>query len=110
MPESTDQDLEKQLKEARDQISADRKLIRRAADALAEIDRGPTGLIDEHAEVLVALRIRLEGKKRASLDELLTAAGDIKGKKELGDVLADTGEKKSEWPELKETKKEWPGL
>ncbi|MEA2460977.1 MAG: hypothetical protein QOH90_1154 [Actinomycetota bacterium] len=103
--------LQAELKDARAQIKADRKLIGRAADALAEIDRGP-GLINEHAEVLAALRIRLEGKARASLDDLLTAAGDLKGKKapDLGDVLGGPPKKNTDWPEVKEEKKEWPGL
>jgi hypothetical protein len=103
--------LEKQLKEARGQISSDRKLIRRAAEVLAEIDRG-AGLADPQADVLAALRIRLEGKARASLDDLLSAAGDIKGAKtqDLGDILAPKESSGSDWPEVKEEKKEWPGL
>jgi hypothetical protein len=112
MDDEAKKKLEAQLKEARAQISADRKLIQNAADVLGEIDRGP-GLIDPHADVLASLRIRLEGKARASLDELLSAAGDIKGphKKDLGDLLTG-GEKKpaSGWPDPPEEKKEWPGL
>lgn len=99
-----------ELKELKNQIAADRKLIRRAADILGEIDRGP-GLEAHQADVLAALRIRVEGKKRASLDELFTAAGDLSGKKDLGDVLG-TGEKKedSDWPVIEEQKRDWPGL
>jgi hypothetical protein len=109
-----DDELERtqeQLKEARKQISSDRKLMQRAADVLAEIDRGP-GLLDVHADVLAALRIRLEGKARASLDELISAAGDLRGtkKKDLGDVLSGGDGGNREWPEIKEEKKEWPGL
>jgi hypothetical protein len=95
------------VKRLRAQEREDRKLIRRAADALAEIDR-ESGLSDHHADVLTALRIRLEGKERTSLDDLLTAAGDVRGKKDLGDVLADPGEK-SDWPVVDEKKREWPG-
>lgn len=89
----------------------DRKLIRRAERALAEIDRGP-GLSDEHADVLAALRIRLEGRKRASLDELITAAGDLSGKRDLGDALqqTDTKNSPSDWPEIEEKPRDWPGL
>lgn len=88
----------------------DRKLIRQAADVLGEIDRGP-GLIDRHADVLAALRIRLEGKERAKLEDLLSAAGDIGGEKDLGDVLAGADEPaQSEWPEIEEKKRDWPGL
>jgi hypothetical protein len=93
-------------KQARDDL----KLIRRAAQALAEIDRSG-GLGDEHADVLAALRIRIEGKERASLEDLLGAAGDISGKRELGDLMTGGEEKKSsEWPEIQEKKRNWPGL
>lgn len=59
---------------------ADLDLIRKAEAALAEIDR-TQGLIDRHADVLAALRIRIEGGPRKSLEELMDAAGDIKGRK-----------------------------
>jgi hypothetical protein len=97
-----------QIKRLQEQVREDRKLIQKAADTLGEIHRGP-GLSDEHADVLAALRIRLEGKKRASLEELLTATGDV-GKKDLGDALggADSGSK-SDWPAVEEKKKDWPG-
>ncbi|HYN37348.1 MAG TPA: hypothetical protein VEV82_10280 [Actinomycetota bacterium] len=97
---------EEELNRLRDQARSDRKLIQKAAEALAEIDRNH-GLIDPHIEVLTALRIRVEGKERASLDELLTTTGDISGKKDLGDAL---GSKKSEsdWPTIEEKKKDWP--
>lgn len=99
-----------EVRELRKQISEDRKLIEEAAQVLAEIDRG-TGLSAEHADVLAALRIRLEGKPRASLEDLLSATGDIQGKKDLGEVLGGTGESGSSgWPEVKDKKKEWPGL
>ena len=99
---------EDELSQLRAQAREDRKLIRRAADALAEIHRGP-GLSDEHADVLASLRIRLEGKRRASLEDLLTATGDIGGKKDLGEVLGGP-ETKSEWPTVEENKKDWPGF
>ena len=99
---------EDEVARLREQARADRKLIRRAADALAEIDRAE-GLSDEHADVLASLRIRLEGRKRASLDELLSAAGDIGGRRGLGDVLTE-GQKESDWPVVEERKKDWPGL
>ena len=104
-------ELEARAKELQKQAKDDRKLISRAADVLGEIDRND-GLSDEHADVLAALRIRIEGKPRKSLDDLLTAAGPIAGKKDLGDVLgggapnpADTG-----WPVIEEKKRDWPGL
>lgn len=97
----------------REQIRKDRKLIERAAQALAEIDRS-TGLSDEHADVLAALRIRIEGKERASLDDLLGAAGDVgAGRKDLGDLISPTDEQGTpspEWPDPPPRKRDWPGL
>lgn len=98
-----------ELKRMKQQVKSDRDLIARAAQALGEIDRGP-GLIDLHAEVLAALRIRLEGKERAKLEDLLSAAGDIGGKKDLGDVLSEGEKPAGDWPEIEEQKKDWPGL
>jgi hypothetical protein len=67
---------------------ADLQLIRKAEAVLAEIDR-TQGLDDHHADVLAALRIRIEGGPRKSLEELMSAAGDIRGRKaaELDDRL-----------------------
>ncbi len=98
-----------EVEQLRAQARDDRKLLKRAADALAEIDR-EQGLSDRHADVLAAVRIRLEGKRRASLEELLTATGDISGKKDLGDVLGPGQGAASEWPAVQEKKKDWPGL
>ncbi|MEA2452313.1 MAG: hypothetical protein QOG04_1023 [Actinomycetota bacterium] len=110
MSEDELQKAKEEVKGLKDEIKSDRKLIEQAADSLGEIDRGP-GLIDRHADVLAALRIRLEGKPRAKLEDLLSAAGDIGGKKDLGDVLAGGDETpKSEWPEVVEKKRDWPGL
>lgn len=83
-------------------------LLRRAEAVLSEIDR-TQGLSDEHAEVLAALRIRLHGAPRKTLDDVLKAAGDLKGKVSLDnpppppkkgsleDVLR-RGPSKREWP------------
>ena len=92
----------------RAQLRADRKLIQQAAAALAEIDRND-GLSDEQADVLAALRIRLEGKARASLEDLLSAAGEISGKRDLGEVLAPKPEEGASWPTVDEKKRDWPG-
>ena len=98
------------LKRLQAQAKEDRKLLRQAEQVLAEIDRGP-GLADIHADVLAALRIRLEGKERKSLDDLLSAAGDIgSGKTKLDEVLEVTDEPKSDWPVVEEKKSDWPGL
>ncbi|MFN2388476.1 MAG: hypothetical protein ABR575_02550 [Actinomycetota bacterium] len=102
--------MTEELERLRKQAADDRKLFERAAQALAEIDRAQ-GLSDLHADVLAALRIRLEGRARASLDELLTVTGDISGSKDLGEVLGavDKGSD-APWPEVRDDKKEWPGL
>jgi hypothetical protein len=71
---------------------ADLELLRKAERALAEIDR-TQGLEDRHADVLAALRIRIEGGPRKTLEELVAATGDIEGKraKELDERLASEG-------------------
>ncbi|MDQ3662606.1 MAG: hypothetical protein M3454_16445 [Actinomycetota bacterium] len=99
---------EKDVARLREQARGDRKLFERATQVLAEIDRSQ-GLSDEHADVLVALRIRLEGRRRASLDELLSTAGDISGKRDLADAPIDE-QSDPEWPTIKEKKRDWPGL
>jgi hypothetical protein len=101
---------EDELQRLKAQAKEDRKLLKQAEQVLGEIDRGP-GLTDEHADVLAALRIRIEGKERKSLDELLSVAGDISGKKDLKDVLTTPDdEPKSDWPVIEDKKKDWPGL
>jgi hypothetical protein len=102
----SDQDDVKRLRE---QAREDRKLLRRAADTLAEIDRSQ-GLADEHADVLAALRIRLEGRERASLEDLLSAAGDVGGKRGLDETLGAGESGSSEWPAIEDRKRDWPGL
>lgn len=101
--------VDDELERLRQQTKNDRKLIQRAAEVLGEIDRGP-GLSALHADVLAALRIRLEGKPRKSLDDLISAAGDISSKKDLGDVLAPDEPKTTDWPVIEEEKRDWPGL
>ena len=100
---------DEELGRLRQQAKEDRKLIQRAANVLGEIDRGP-GLSGPQADVLAALRIRLEGKPRGSLEDLISAAGDISSKKDLGDVLAPEEPKTADWPVIEEKKKDWPGL
>jgi hypothetical protein len=96
-----------ELKRLRDQARRDRKLFERAALALAEIDRN-TGLSTEQADVLAALRIRVEGRERASLEDLLSAAGDAGGRR-LEDALPGEDEPDSDWPTITEKKRDWPG-
>ncbi len=95
---------------------ADLDLIRKAEAVLAEIDR-TQGLIDRHADLLAALRIRIEGGPRKSLEELMSAAGDIRGAKaaelerrlrgetdkpkgDLGDLLAQEPKKRKSLDDL----------
>lgn len=74
----------------------DLELLKKAERALAEIDR-TQGLVDRHADVLAALRIRIEGGPRKSLEELMDAAGEIAGKRarELEERLRAEEAKKS---------------
>lgn len=86
----------------------DEQLFKRAEQALAEINR-THGLIDEHAEVLAAIRIRLYGADKKTLDEVIKAAGELKGKN-LEDI--EVPEKKRSLDDvLKEPpkKRDWPG-
>jgi len=99
---------EEEVTKLRAQARDDRKLFQRAERALAEIDRAQ-GLSDEQADVLAALRIRIEGKERATLDDLLTATGTISGKKDLGDVLSSGTSGGTDWPVVEEKKRDWPG-
>ena len=88
----------------------DERLLRRAEKALAEI-KVAQGLADRHASVLAALRIRLKGDPGTSLEDLLTAAGDLGGpdlgrlleekpasKPSLDDALAAKPKPKPDWP------------
>jgi len=93
----------------------DLPLLRKAEAVLGEIDR-TQGLIDRHADVLAAIRIRLEGGPRKSLEELMEAAGDIRGKvaelearltdeatkpkDDLGDLMAREPKKKKSLDDL----------
>ncbi len=83
--------------------------MRRAEQVLTEIDRAQ-GLNDEHADILAALRLRIYGAPKKTLDDALKAAGDLRGKISLeeievpekkGPTLDDaikSPPKKIEWP------------
>jgi hypothetical protein len=94
----------------RDRLVQDEKLLRRAEEALTEI-KVAHGLSEDHAGVLAALRIRLKGDAGRSLEDLITAAGDLGGpeldelltkgpkpKRSLDDVLSQKPKPKPEWP------------
>jgi hypothetical protein len=103
---------EEELAASQKQAKEDRKLLQRAEQVLGEIDRA-SGLTNEQADVLAALRIRIEGKPRGSLEDLLSVTGDISGKRDLGAALTDAEAKPmaaDEWPEVVDKKKDWPGL
>lgn len=78
------------------QDKADLELLKKAEAALAELDR-TQGLEDRHADVLAALRIRIEGGPRRSLEELMEATGDIGGERarELEERLRAEEERRS---------------
>jgi hypothetical protein len=91
-------------------MSDDEKLLRRAEQALTEI-KVAHGLSDRHASVLAALRIRLKGDAGKSLEDMLTAAGDLRPGKGLDDMMTED-EPKGSLDDLlaQEPKKpEWPG-
>ena len=105
-----------QKEQERQDREYDLALLKKAEAALAEIDR-TAGLINRHADVLAALRIRIEGGPRKSLEELMTVVGEISGKKareldarikaeesrkkgDLGDLLAREPKKKKSLDDL----------
>ena len=69
------------------------KLIRQAEKALTEI-KVAQGLSDEHASVLAALRIYLKGDPGKSLEDLLSAAGDLGSTTSLEGLLQGKTEPK----------------
>jgi hypothetical protein len=69
----------------------DEKLLARAEEALTEI-KVSSGLSERHTAVLAALRIRLKGDAGKSLEELMTAAGDLEGPN-LDDAIASSDAK-----------------
>jgi hypothetical protein len=97
--------------QVRRRLREDEGLLRRAEKALTEI-KVAGGLSDQHASVLAALRIRLKGDPGKSLDDLLTAAGDLESgskleqllqekptsKGSLDDLLSEKPQPKPDWP------------
>jgi hypothetical protein len=64
----------------------DQELLRRAELALAQLNN-QHGLAPDQSATLTAIRLRLEGKARASLDDLLKAGRDLGGKDPLADAM-----------------------
>jgi hypothetical protein len=70
-----------------DELSpTDRELLARAELALTQLNNRH-GLEADQSATLTAIRLRLEGKSRASLDDLLDAGGDLGGKDPLGEAM-----------------------
>jgi hypothetical protein len=71
--------------EARDQQAAqqptDEELLRRAELALTQLNNA-YGLEPDQSATLTAIRLRLEGKPRVSLEELLTTGKDLRGSRD----------------------------
>jgi hypothetical protein len=63
----------------------DRELLKRAELALTQLNNRH-GLEPDQSATLTAIRLRLEGKSRASLDDLLTAGKDVGGKDPLDEA------------------------
>jgi hypothetical protein len=66
-------------------LPLDRDLLARAELALTQLNNRH-GLEPEQSATLTAIRLRLEGKTRASLDDLLDAGHDVGGKDPLADA------------------------
>ena len=64
----------------------DRELLVRAELALSQVNNRH-GLEADQSATLTAIRLRLEGKSRASLDDLLTAGKDLGGKDPLTEAM-----------------------
>ena len=64
----------------------DLELLRRAELALTQLNN-QHGLAPDQSATLTAIRLRLEGKTRASLDDLLQAGHDVGGKDPLTDAM-----------------------
>jgi hypothetical protein len=71
---------------AADAARADEELLRRAELALAQLNNRH-GLDTDQAATLTAIRLRLEGKTRASLEELLDAGKDLADSDPLAEAL-----------------------
>ncbi len=98
--------------EVRKRQRQDDRLLRRAEKALTQI-KIAQGLSDEHASVLAALRIRLKGDPGKSLEDLLTAAGDLASGDKLEQMLEEGEKPKPSLDDLlgrePKPKPDWPG-
>ena len=92
---------------------SDEELLAKAEEALTQI-KVSQGLSDHHASVLAALRIRLKGSAGESLDELMTAAGDVGPDDRLEEEIEKAGTARAGKPSLDDLltqpkpKRDWP--
>jgi hypothetical protein len=89
----------------------DEGLLARAEEALTEI-KVAQGLSERHEAVLAALRIRLKGSAGKSLEEMLEAADDEPSDRLSEEMAKAEGKRKPSLDDLltKEPKKpKWPG-
>jgi hypothetical protein len=81
-----------------DALSAiDRDLLVRAELALTQLNN-QHGLEPDQSATLTAIRLRLEGKERASLDDLLSAGRDLGGK----DPLREAADRRRQAPSFED--------
>lgn len=88
----------------------DEELLAQAEEALTEI-KVKQGLSDRQASVLAALRIRLKGSAGKSLEEMLEAAGDLKPDRLQEELAKAEGKRKPSLDDLltkPKPKPEWP--
>jgi hypothetical protein len=75
------------MPEPSDDLNAtDRELLTRAELALTQLNNRH-GLEPDQSATLTAIRLRLEGKSRASLDDLLSVGRDLGGKDPLAEAM-----------------------
>jgi hypothetical protein len=83
---------------AEDKLSeVDRKLLERVELALTQLHT-QHGLTAQQSSTLTAVRLRLEGKERASLEDLLAAGKDLGGK----DPLAEAARRQAQKPSFED--------
>jgi hypothetical protein len=69
-----------------DRAGADEELLRRAELALTQL-HNRYGLETDQAATLTAIRLRLEGRERASLEDLLRAGKDVAERDPLTEAM-----------------------
>jgi hypothetical protein len=88
----------------------DEELLARAEEALTEI-KVAQGLSNRQASVLAALRIRLKGSAGKSLEEMLEATGDLEPDRLREELAKTEGKRKPSLDDLlteEKPKPEWP--